>query len=178
MADKTIEDRVSALEANKDDWGTPLKLRFSGCEKLEARGKELAQGSKEFWKLKSELFELLWPDLEPHILKAFGNESEKIRAELYEVLSYPSFFVGVFPTGGPWGSCKSVDVKFRPCLLGLRAHDMIARLVSPKLKEINAGVSVWVPMSPTDMKKREARRNQNRGRSRSRGRERRPARRS
>ena len=62
---KSMEDRIAVLEERTDEWQSTLRVRIQGADKLSARGLELAKGSKEFWKLKSETVDLLLEALDP-----------------------------------------------------------------------------------------------------------------
>lgn len=97
------------LRPKKDEWSSVLKLRLIGCAKLEVRGAELFNGTKEFWKFKTELCSLAFPHLEPVLTEFFGAVTAKLKCERQEILGNPNLLVEVFPTGGQWGEHKGVD---------------------------------------------------------------------
>lgn len=101
-----MEERAAALETQKDEWSSVLKLRLIGCATLEARG---ADGTKEFWKFKTELCSLAFPHLEPVLIEFFGAVTAKLKCERQEILGNPNLLVEVFPTGGQWGEHKGID---------------------------------------------------------------------
>ena len=119
---KSMEDRIAALEERTDEWQSALRVRIQGADKLSARGLELAQGSKEFWKLKSEVVDLLLDTLDPLLPTLLPDSAKRlsVRNELREVLSLPEYIYGVFPIGGKWGSEKSLDVRMKAGLAALR----------------------------------------------------------
>ena len=82
--------------------------------------------TREFWHLKGELMDLIYPELNELLEKVYtGEELVQIQGEVCTCLSYESAVLGVFPVGGTWGEQKMVDLRFKPGLLGLRFHQVI-----------------------------------------------------
>ena len=160
MESKNVEERLKVLEERTDEWHATLRVRIVGATALSERGVELASGTREYWKLKVETAELLLIDLDPLMPVLFPETSQRnsIRQEFKECLAHPDFVYGVFPIAGKWGSEKSLDLRMRAGLYGLRFHALIKTVLGPKLKQLGGQFQMWVPLSQTEMGKRDRKR--------------------
>eukprot|EP00435_Cladocopium_sp_Y103_P050363 s395_g15.t1 len=152
METKSVEDRLTALEERTDEWNSTLRVRIVGATALAKRGSELADGTREFWKLKTETVELLLIDM-PNLFPD-PTQRNTIRLELKESLSHLEFVFGVFPIAGRWGSEKSIDLKMRAGLPAMRSHALVKTILGTKLKQFGGQFQLWIPFSQTDMKRK------------------------
>ncbi|CAJ1396225.1 unnamed protein product [Effrenium voratum] len=157
------QERVSKLEEKVSDLESTSRIRGTGLVALAAAAEDIAKSeAKEFWKLKSALPDLLWRDLEEPLRRGISDSSKvtAIFAELVQCLRAHDALVGVFPAGGAWGRERSIDIRFRPGMPGLRIHHLIKSEIAPVLKALDppAAVAIWVPLSGGEMKRRERKR--------------------
>ena len=165
---QTMEHRLEKLEDSVSDWQAALRIRIEGCDSVAKRARELNNTSKEFWRMKAEVADLLLKDLATCLIQCFPLEVERGRVQSELTESFPAdAVVGVFPQGAPWGSEKSIDIRFRPGLRALRANHLVKHVLAPKIKIHckDSSCKIWVPLSSAEMSKRNKRRD--RGRSRS-----------
>eukprot|EP00435_Cladocopium_sp_Y103_P011782 s395_g3.t1 len=163
MYSKTVEERLSVLEERTDEWQSTLRVKLVGAAALAEGGLELANGTREFWKLKQEACELILIDLDPIMPALFPDPTQRnsIRQELKEGLSHPEFvfFVfGIVPIAGRWGQEKSFDLKMRAGLPSMRLHARVKTVLTPKLKQMGGPFQLWVPLSQSDMKRKDKKR--------------------
>ena len=163
-----MEDRLKSLENDRDEWKSCCKVRVQGCEGLTKRLHHLHSTSKEFWRIKTELVDLLHPALNP-IVESFPVENRtRIRTEIQDVFGNSDALLGVFPVGAPWTQEKALDIRFKPSLLSLRANHLVKFVLGPKLREKESDFKLWVPLSAPEMERKQKRRERNGdGRSRS-----------
>ena len=159
----SMEERVSKLEEKVSDLESTSRIRGTGLVALAAAAEDIAKSeAKEFWKLKSALPDLLWRDLEEPLRRGISDSSKvtAIFAELVQCLRAHDALVGGFPAGGAWGRERSIDIRFRPGMPGLRIHHLIKSEIAPVLKALDppAAVAIWVPLSGGEMKRRERKR--------------------
>ena len=135
--------------------------RVKNCRALSARGVALDTGSREFWRLKHEVLDLLLTDLGPLLPKHFRPDLEKqILCELKETVGKPDLLLGIFPVGSKWGQEKSVDIRFKPSLAALRVHNLLKTTVLPALKSMTSddnAFGLWVPLSQPEMTRKQKR---------------------
>lgn len=161
MAERTLEERVTTLEENKDEWNATLRVRVKGFSKLEERCVDLSRTSKEYWRLKSELLELLLFTLQPMLAGMFKDGGDvKVHREFSECFGQADFFLGIFPVGGRFGERKALDIRFRPGLNAWRTNALVKFVLSPALKKSEGGVEMWVPLSAPEQARRQKRRAQ------------------
>ena len=68
---QTMDNRVARLEERTRAWDSTLKVRLSGFTALSKCCHELAAGTRQFWKLKQEIADLMLIDLGPHLKELF-----------------------------------------------------------------------------------------------------------
>ena len=150
---KSVEDRLKVLEERTDEWHATLRVRIVGATALSERCEELAKGTHECWKLKVETAELLLIDLEPLMPVLFPDVQQR-----NECLAHQEYVYGVFPIAGKWGSEKSLDLRMKAGLYGLRLHALVKTVLGPKLKQQGGQFQMWIPLSQTEMGKRDRKR--------------------
>lgn len=150
---KSMEARVSSLEESRDEWNSSLRVRCKGFTHLAARCKELQGTTREFWRVKCELFELFTHTFAPILVSLFPNGADaKVKGELNEVFGQSEAFLGIFPVGGRWGEEKAIDIRFKPGLIALRANTLVKNFLTPEMKKAGAGeVELWVPLSAPEI---------------------------
>ena len=109
---KSVEERLIALEIFKEEVSKTTKVRFVGADKLSKRGLELHTSSREFWRLKIEVCDLLLESLDPLLPSLFPEESKRtaVRNEFKECLSHVEYINGISPAGGDWGKERAIDL--------------------------------------------------------------------
>lgn len=160
MANRTVEERLTELEADRGEWRAALRVRVKGFSKLEDRAVELSKSTREYWRLKAELLDLLLFSLQPLLGLMFADGSmQKIRKELSECFGQADALLGVFPVGGKFGEHKALDIRFKPGLTGWRTNSLVKYVLTPELKKRDAGgVEMWVLLSQPEMARRYKRR--------------------
>ena len=166
-AAESLESQVKTLNERQQGWDQVLRFRVSGFEKLSNRCHEISRGSREFWRLKHEVGDLMLHSLGPDL---FGPNDAKIKGELAECLQEP-WLLGVFPVGGRWPDEKSIEIRMRPSLAAFRLQALVKGHLSPKLKQReDLTMKCWIPLTHVELQ-RKAKRDVNgnrRHRSRSR----------
>ena len=168
---KSVEERLTALEIFKEEVSKTTKVRFVGADKLSKRGLELHTSSREFWRLKLEVCDLLLESLDPLLLTLFPEESKRtaVRNEFKECLclSHVEYINGIFPAGGEWGKERAIDLRMRYGCVSCRFDHLVRTVLSPALKAAPGPVrfQMWVPLTQHEMKKRQERREKTRERS-------------
>ena len=150
------DDDDDVLEDFRSEYEALNRVRIKGFHELLEEAKLLQNGSKELWRLKAKLFDLLWQKLEPVMSQVQeGEQLAGAKSELAERLQEDGL-VGVFPVGGAWGGTSVVDVRTRPGLQALRLNFLVCAQSlhrhSKKLPQPEFGM--WVPVSAAEMKKR------------------------
>ena len=86
------------------DWQAALRIRIEGCDSVAKRARELNNTSKEFWRMKAEVADLLLKDLATCLIQCFPLEVERgrVHSELTESFAADAV-VGVCPQGAPLG---------------------------------------------------------------------------
>ena len=110
MAD--VQQRLEKLEDFRSEYEALNQVRIKGFHELIEEAKLLQAGSKEFWRLKAKLFDLLWKKLEPVMSQVLEREQlGGAKSELAQCLQ-KNGLVGVLPVGrGGWGGTTTVDVR-------------------------------------------------------------------
>ena len=72
MAD--VQQRLEKLEDFRSEYEALNRVRIKGFHELLEEAKLLQTGSKEFWRLKAKLFDLLWQKLEPVMSQVLEGE--------------------------------------------------------------------------------------------------------
>ena len=121
---QSMDNRVARLEERTRAWDSTLKVRLSGFTAVSKRCHELAAGTRQFWKLKQEIADLMLIDLGPHLKELFPVTANNIQNELVESLK-EEFLVGMFPTGAKWPNEKSIDIVMKPGLPSLRMNLLV-----------------------------------------------------
>ena len=167
---QTMDNRVARLEERTRAWDSTLKVRLSGFTALSKRCHDLAAGTRQFWKLKQEIADLILIDLGPHLKELFPVTANNIQNELVESLK-EEFLVAIFPTGAKWPNEKSIDIVMKPGLPSMRMNLLVRCHIQPKLRSReDLNLDLWVPMTQDEMERRSRRQQRGResGRSRSR----------
>ena len=155
-----MEARLAQLEDKVAEWDATLRVRVKGCQPLLEEAREIEGGSKEFWRLKEKVGDILLRALTEELTKcpqASNAVPDTWRTELTQVFR-AEFLVGVFSVGGKFSSSELVDIRFRPGLQGLRANFLVKDCLTRILKEIpQASFGMWVPLSAPETKRRRKR---------------------
>lgn len=153
-ATESLESQMKTLSERQQSWDQVLRFRVSGFEKLSNRCHEISRGSREFWRLKHEVGDLMLHSLGPYMQDLFGPNDAKIKGELAECLQEP-WLLGVFPVGGRWPDEKSIDIRMRPSLAAFRMHALVKSHLSPKLKQREDLImKCWIPLTQAEMQRK------------------------
>ena len=111
--------RVEKLEDFKAEQDSLARVRVKGCPALLAAAQELDKGTKEFWKLKEQVGDLVWENLEPLVAHNLTPENVRAAKQEWKVCTAAEGLVGVFPVGGSWGnpplSTSGANPAYRAC---------------------------------------------------------------
>ena len=102
-----VVERIEKLEDFKSEQEALTRVRVKGVPALLGEAKVLESGSKEFWRLKARVGELVWNHLEPLLAKQLqGDTLESAKREflVYLVCTALDGLVGVFLVGGSWAN--------------------------------------------------------------------------
>ena len=115
MPPKTLntDERLNKLEEFRSEQESTLRFRLEGFHALEAWCVKESKGAREFWRVKQQLVDLMWPDL---CLVYQEPDSTPLKQEAEQCLKVDTAVMGVFPLGGHWGEQKCVDYASTPAL--------------------------------------------------------------
>ena len=111
--------RIEKLEDFKSEQEALTRVRVKGVPALLKGAKALESGSKDFWRLKARVGELVWNQLEPLLATQVKGDTLEGAKRKFLVCTAPDGLVGVFPVGGSWANPPAVDIRSKPGLQGL-----------------------------------------------------------
>ena len=158
MSEPTVETRLEKVEDQLSDWNTTCRIRVEGFPTLSERVKEVLRGGRELWNFKAHLARILWTDVSPVLKKVVTEQQLEIMgAEFAQAFGSKGDLQGVFGVGSNIDNAKIYDVRFKPSLSALRAHALVRKHVGPALKSANEGVSMWMPLSSGEARRKRKR---------------------
>ena len=127
-------------------------MRVKGCPALLAAAQELDKGTKEFWKLKEQVGDLVREDLEPLVAHNLTPDNVRAAKQEWKVCIAAEGLVGVFPVGGSWGSPPAIDIRCKPGLHDLRLNYLLRTVLMKGVDTAHFGL--WVPLSAPEARRR------------------------
>ena len=139
---QSMDNRVGTVGRTYAVHGTPhSKFELSGFTAVSKRCHELAAGTRQFWKLKQEIADLMLIDLGPHLKELFPVTANNIQNELVESLK-EEFLVGIFPTGAKWAEWKINRYSDETRLPSLRMN-LVGSIVTFSQSSVAARIWTW-----------------------------------
>lgn len=157
---------MERVEDVLSEWEAVCRVRCKGVPAIQAEALRLMDTSKELWRLKEAVPEMIWTLISPVLAQSTPDPQDlaKLKGE-FDGCMRPENLQGIFPVGSPWSSAETVDLKFKPGLPALRFNHLLSTIIGPALKgsrtveEANAqnSIQLWVPLPSAVLKKRKRR---------------------
>ncbi|CAE6973016.1 unnamed protein product [Symbiodinium sp. CCMP2592] len=107
------DTRLEFLEDRMGEWDSLTRIRVKGVPALVTQARELAQGSREFWRLKDTVGQLVWDVVGPILSPVVQEPALSAMRDEWLLGCHKEGLQGIFPIAGKWQDTHMFDIRVR-----------------------------------------------------------------